>query len=107
MFKAKNDKYRKARGGKSKFLEIKCATCEATVVVYQKDGDGGLIRCYLNRIFAPPFYEGLQYLSGITTKDLPNLCCEHCNILIGIPMIHLDGRFAFRLKPGSFKKQQI
>lgn len=107
MFKHKNDKYRKVRGGKSIFLEIHCSQCEGAVLIYQKDGDGALMRCYLNRIFSPPEYERLQYQAGLRLKEIPNLKCPHCHQLIGTPMIHNDGRFAFRLKPGSFKKQVL
>jgi len=95
------------RGGKSTFLDIQCSQCDGTVLIYQKDGDGALMRCYLNRIFSPPGYERLQYQANLRLKEIPNLRCPYCDNLIGIPMIQQDGRFAFRIKPGTFKKQVL
>lgn len=108
MRKFKNDKYRKARGGKSVMLEITCSFCSSVVIEYQKDGDGNLRRCYLNRIHAPKEYSILQDSNVITTpKDMPKLCCKNCNQLIGIPMRYSDGRLAYRLRYGTFKKTYI
>src|SRR3989344_72665 len=50
MTQMKNDKYRKARGGDSRILEINCQECGAEVCLYQKDGQGNLRRMYLDRI---------------------------------------------------------
>lgn len=106
--KLKNDQYRKARGGKSKMLEICCARCNSNILTYQKDGDGGLLRCYLNRIFYPEQYEKLQHITTISKpQHMPNLTCVKCNALIGTPMMHLDNRLAFRLHPGTFKKRVL
>lgn len=48
--KLKNDKYKKARGGSSRLLEITCAKCDSLVCRYQKDGPGNLRRMYVDRI---------------------------------------------------------
>jgi hypothetical protein len=103
--KMKRDKFRSARGGKAVMLDIYCSNCDTKVLWYQKDGDGSLRRCYLNRIFAPPELEQLQRDPSIQEpKDLPNLVCPSCHIVLGTPMRYSDGRLAYRLRPGSFYK---
>ena len=105
MYELKNDKYRRARGGKAVFIDILCAKCNGLVMVYQKDGEGKLKRCYLNRIFFPLELERLQYSPAVkTTKDFSALFCKTCKQLIGSPMLHHEGRLAFRLFPGSYFK---
>ncbi len=107
-FKLKNDKYRTARGGEAHLLDISCTKCNSSVIKYQKDGKGDLIRCYLNRIFYPPEFEKLQHdVSLRTTKDVPKLACLSCTALIGIPMLYADGRLAYRLIPGTFAKKRL
>lgn len=49
----KNDKYRKFRGGRSRFLDIRCCKCDEHICVYQKDGPGNLRRMYVDRINKP------------------------------------------------------
>lgn len=102
----KKDKFQKARGGKSKLLDISCIKCDTLLLKYQKDGKGSLQRCYLNRIFYPPDLEKLQHDSKIrTTKELSNLTCKSCNTVIGAPMLHHDGRLALRLRKGLYSKK--
>lgn len=104
----KNDKYRSARGGEAHLLEIYCAKCNNPIIKYQKDGKGGLLRCYLNRIMNPIEMEKLQYyFSPANIKNLPNFTCKNCNNIVGTPMIHLDGRVAFRLRRGAYCKRRI
>ena len=104
--KLKNDKYRNSRGGNAILCDITCETCGTRVLLYQKDGKGGLHRCYLNRIFAPPRYERLQYDTSVREpKDLPPLSCSACKTVVGTPMLHSDNRLAFRLRPGFFRKK--
>lgn len=108
MFKFKNDKYRRARGGKAEFLQIHCAKCGSLLLIYQKDGSGQLHRCYLNRIVYPPRYERLQYDPAVrSTRDLQALWCEECKTLIGLPMLHHEGRLAFRLMLGTWSKRKF
>lgn len=102
--KIKKDKFRRARGGKSKILKICCSNCKNIVIDYQKDGDGSLIRCYLNRIIGPNDLTGLEK-KYFSQKDIPNLLCKNCNTLIAIPMTYNDGRFAYRLIRGTFLKK--
>lgn len=103
----KNDRYRKVRGGDSTFLSLFCSNCDSWLMVYQKDGTGGLLRCYLNRIFAPRKLEVLQHNPEIITpKDVPPLACENCKTIIGFPIQYRDGRLAFRLVRGSCRKKK-
>lgn len=102
--KLKKDRFRKVRGGKAKVLNISCAKCGALVLEYQKDGDGSLHRCYLNRIISPDHFSGLDRV--ITSpKELNNLVCPKCENLIGMPIRHSDDRIAFRLIKGNFQKR--
>lgn len=107
-FMLKNDRYRNARGGVAFVCELRCAACETPVLVYQKDGRGGLHRCYLNRILAPAHLAALQIDVRINgPSDLANLACGCCCAIIGTPIRHADGRLAFRLRQGSFRKRPI
>lgn len=100
----KKDKYFRDRQSTYVILGIVCAQCNREVLLYQKDGRGGLKRLYLNRILAP---EALALLQDTiqTEKQLTMLKCE-CGADIGIPMLHREGRLAFRLIPGSFTKHK-
>ena len=105
MIKLKNDQYRRARGGSSELYEILCAECQDLVILYQKDGPGQLLRCYVNRIFAPDKWEQLQHDPNLDIKSMPNLTCE-CGALIGTPMRHRDDRLAFRLLRGKYVRRR-
>jgi hypothetical protein len=103
----KRDRYRNARGGRAAFMRIFCSGCGSWLMLYQKDGIGQLLRCYLNRIFAPPNLEALQREISIREpRDLEALMCPKCKALIGTPMRHEDGRLAFRLLRGTFTKKR-
>jgi len=102
-FNLKYDKYRKVRGGYSRFLEIRCEKCSALLAIYQKDGPGPLKRMYVDRIFSP---ERLTKLQGVPVHGLPGLVCTKCENIIGIPIIYKkEKRTAFRLFEGSVRKK--
>ncbi len=106
MVKMKNDKYRKIRGGKAFMIRLFCL-CGAELLHYQKDSDGKLKRCYLNRIFGPENFEKLQYDRGSTDpKNIAPLTCATCKQVIGMPIVHHDRRIAFRLRQGFFTKKR-
>lgn len=88
-------------------LEIICAIDGTPLLRYQKDGPGDLLRCYLNRIFAPSELEALQNDPNIRDpKDMPNLVCSKCKTLIGTPMRYRpDQRLAFMMRKGAFTKK--
>ena len=107
QFTLKNDRYRKARGGTAKFLDLSCSSCNAWVLLYQKDGPGRVLRLYLNRIFAPPALAQLQDRADITeTKDMTNLVCPACGTVLGSPLKYDDGRLAYHLRPGLIAKKK-
>ena len=102
--KLKSDKYRSARGGSAQLLTINCSSCRAFVLLYQKDGPGQLLRCYLNRIFEPECIARLQYEDIRKPGNLKPLMCSKCGQLLGTGMKHTDSRLAYRLVPGATVK---
>jgi len=104
-FKAKKDRFSKARGGPTRFLQISCAKCGAFVAVYQKDGPGSLKRMYIDRIFSP---EALVGLIGLPMKKLTPLSCAKCAHVIGVPFLYEEeDRPSFRLFEGAVSKKII
>jgi hypothetical protein len=104
----KRDRYLRARGGTARMLDVHCTRCAAWVLKYQKDGVGHLLRCYLNRVFAPPELVVLQHNPAIREpKDMVNLVCPKCNTVIGTPMRHEDGRLAYRLIKGTYAQKIV
>ncbi|KAA0206129.1 hypothetical protein EDM68_03200 [Candidatus Uhrbacteria bacterium] len=100
-----SDKYRKTRGGHSRWLLLLCEKCHKPFAVYQKDGPGSLKRMYLDRIAAP---EALKDLQKRSFKQLKNLTCPSCEFLLGVPIIYPDEkRPAFRLFQGAVEKKVI
>lgn len=90
----KSDKYKKARGGCSRLLEISCEKCSAKLCLYQKDGPGILKRMYLDRMIDPTV--------AINAKEL---LCPECHRLLGTLMIYKkEDRPAYRLFVGAVKK---
>lgn len=94
-FSFKKDKYKSARGGYSRLLNVCCRKCESIVVVYQKDGPGNLRRLYFDRIFSP---DNLTSLQALSIENVPELKCKKCNRVLGTPYIfEKEKRKAFRL----------
>lgn len=102
--KLKKDKYFRERGGTAKIINVSCMQCGRILFTYQKDGPGWLKRCYLNRIIHPEKYSRLQHEKEL--KDLGKLKCI-CGSVIGSPMKHKDGRIAFHLIRGKFKRTNV
>lgn len=96
---------RHAKGGGSRFLDITCAACGTPLLLYQKDGTGGLLRLFLDRVHAPA---ALADLAAACTdrSEVPALVCGQCRAVIGVPMIDPGGRLAWRLARGSFRRRQ-
>jgi hypothetical protein len=88
--KLKRDKYFRKRGSYARIIKVKCAKCNKVLFSYQKDGPGWLKRCYFNRIITD------QKLNAV--KDLK------CHGIIGIVKKHKDGRLAYQLMRGKFKR---
>ena len=103
IMKIKSDKYRKARGGYSRFLNVLCEHCGAKILVYQKDGPGPLKRLYLDRIFAP---ENLANFQKLPINKVSNLTCSKCKSVLAIPYIYKkEQRKAYRLFIGAVTKK--
>ena len=95
-FTLKNDKYRKARGGYSRFLNIFCDSCGEYLALYQKDGPGELKRMYLDRVFAPK----------IPASKTGAFTCHACKKIIGTFYTYKkETRPAIRLYQGSVSKK--
>lgn len=92
--KIKKDTYFKKRGGVTKICDIVCTGCNRTVLVYQKDGPGWLKRCYENRVILPK-----------TINIKKNLLCD-CGNVLASPVVYKDGRFAWHLITGKFKRRK-
>lgn len=93
----KNDKFKKSRGGYSRWLLLSCEKCKAPLLTYQKDGPGALKRLYLDRIENPKF--------ALLQK---NLICRQCKNIIGISIIYeKEKRKAYRLFIGAIEKKII
>lgn len=91
----KRDKYKSARGGNSKLLDICCRNCGNCVLSYQKDGPGRLFRLYVDRIIEP---ENIEKLKNLPLKNIPLLKCPKCGEMLGTPCIYAkEQRPAFRL----------
>lgn len=101
--KIKKDRYFRERGGTAKIISVLCAKCNSLIFTYQKDGPGWLKRGYFNRIISPEKYAQLQYSTKKEPKDFGNLICE-CGEIIGSPTKYKDGRLAFHLIRGNFKR---
>jgi hypothetical protein len=92
----KNDKYKKARGGWSRLLDISCEKCGEHICFYQKDGSGNLKRMYIDRINEPKV--------SIVRK---NLSCSNGHLL-GVGIIYTkEKRPAFRLFVDAITKKIV
>lgn len=88
------DEYTVKRG-EPQILELSCSNCNEYLMTYQKDGPGPLLRCYWDRIHAPPHLHQLKDF-----KD--ELVCPHCHNCIGQKGIYeKENREAFFLIEGS------
>ena len=101
--KIKNDKYKSARGGHSRILNIICRKCETHILTYQKDGPGNLRRMYLDRISEP---HELTNLQRNPLKEIRLLNCKSCKEILGTPCIYKkENRKAFRVYVDAVKKK--
>lgn len=102
--KLKRDKFRTARGGYSRLLELNCRLCNSMVIKYQKDGPGSIYRLYFDRIIAP---EGLAGLENSKIENISSLKCPRCKEILGTPYIYkAEKRKCFRLYNGALVKNK-
>lgn len=103
--KIKRDKYKNARGGYSRLVNLHCRKCDDIIAIYQKDGPGNLRRAYMDRILAPDYLVGLEQNN---INNIKNLECLKCNFVVGIPFIYQkENRNAFRIFQDSIVKRII
>ncbi|EKE15673.1 MAG: hypothetical protein ACD_11C00115G0013 [uncultured bacterium] len=97
IIKLKNDKYRKARGGHARFLNVSCESCGEPLFLYQKDGPGHLKRVYVDRIISPA-----------TSGKAKLLICKSCKKVIGTFYIYdKEKRPAYRLYQDAVIKKIV
>lgn len=91
----RSDKFKKARGGYSRLLQISCEKCDANVCLYQKDGPGLLKRMYVDRM--------INSSASLANKELR---CPSCKETLGIRIIYKkEQRPAYRLFAGAITKK--
>lgn len=99
----KKDKYKSARGGYSRLLNLHCRKCDSIFAEYQKDGPGNLRRLYMDRIISPKKLVDLQKKS---LKDISPIKCPTCNFIVGMPYIYQkEKRKAFRVFQDALVKR--
>lgn len=99
----KSDKFKRARGGYSRLLDISCTKCGTHLFYYQKDGPGMLKRAYIDRIYGSKKFSNLQ---NENLKSVPQLVCPHCKQHIGVPFNYAkENRLAYRLFVGAVTKK--
>jgi hypothetical protein len=102
----RKDKYLSARGGSAQFYLIRCAKCRNVIALYQKDGQGRLLRLYLDRIVDPKRLTD-EIATVSTKKDMRALKCDECQAIIGVPMVYeREKRLAFRLIHGAIVREK-
>lgn len=96
-FEFKNDRFRKNRGGYSRWVLLSCEKCKNNLLIYQKDGPGIIKRLYCDRI---------KYLAGVTQEK--SLQCNKCQSILGIKTVfQKESRPAYRLFVGAVNKRII
>lgn len=110
VYRLRRDRYRRARGGNTRLIDIYCAPCNELLLVYQKDMPRGkLKRCYIDRIFYPERFSSLHNDPKVRGKDdLPPMSCGKCGALVGVPMLyakHGEHRLAYGMLDGRFVKR--
>ncbi len=99
----KKDKYKSARGGYSRLLNLHCRKCDTIFAEYQKDGPGNLRRLYMDRIISPKKLVGLEKKD---IKDISPIRCPECDFIVGMPYIYKkEKRKAFRVFQDAIVKR--
>ncbi len=93
----KGDRFKKNRGGHSRWLLLSCEKCKANLMVYQKDGPGILKRLYVDRIVSPENIDAMK-----------TLVCRKCTTVLGVPMVYeKEDRPAIRLFVAAIAKKIV
>jgi|GEM_PF-202250 hypothetical protein len=101
LFRFIHDSYTQRRGNPAMY-EIFCRDCRKSLMYYQKDGPGRLLRCYLDRIRAPQDLVDRQK-EKFSVSESRRLRCKDCETIIGWPMIYKsENRPAYNMDQGKF-----
>lgn len=99
------NRYTKTRQGRNKILQITCSKCNTEICKYQKDGDGRLLRLYLDRILSP---DTLTQVLTLDKKDIASLICPNCHTVLAVPYIYKkENRLAYRIINSSIHKKEV
>ena len=95
MYRFKNDKFQKSRGGNSRVLDVCCKSCKEHIAYYQKDGPGLLKRVYVDRFID-------------INPNTPELVCKSCERILGSLIDYKkENRPAYRLYVGAVSKKIV
>jgi hypothetical protein len=93
----KSDRFKKNRGGCSRWLSLYCEKCKIELMTYQKDGPGILKRLYLDRIVS----------SNNLISD-KQLACQKCKTVLGVQIVYKkEDRPVYRLFAGTIGKKIV
>ncbi len=101
-FKIKKDKYQKKGGGFSKILVLFCKNCKNKIGYYQKDGNGWLKRCYVDRLYMLPNL--IHPYFSLKTSFI----CSNCGLILGKPLIYQkENREAFEINRKNLIRKKL
>lgn len=100
-----HDRFKSARGGHSRALDIRCRKCGAGVLFYQKDGPGVIRRLYMDRILSPKI---LQDNKHCVIGDIDTLRCGECREVLAHPYVYKkENRNAYRVFQDALIKKVV
>jgi hypothetical protein len=102
----RQDAYRAERGGAASLVLVSCNRCRCELFLYQKDGPGPLLRCYLNRIGAAAHTVIVAVDAG-SIEEIADLTCPGCAATVGTPSRYRDGRLAHELLPDAVSVETL
>lgn len=98
----KNDKYKIKRGNFSKIILLTCKNCKHKIGYYQKDGDGWLKRCYVDRLYILPKLNHAKF----SLKKF--FTCLKCKSILGKPLIYQkESREAFEIDRQKLLRKKL
>ncbi len=83
-------------------IEIQCSECKAFIARYTGSGKLGLL--FIDTIIKP---DSLADLNSLSKTELPLLVCQECGCELGKPTSNKEGRIAYKMIKGSFRKKGI
>ena len=83
-------------------IEIQCTQCKAFIARLKGTGDVDFL--FLDSVIKP---DSLVQLKSSSKTDLPLLNCIDCGSKLGKPIINEEGRLAYKMLKGAFRKKGI